>query len=704
MQPTVRSQWCNTLVLGAVALVGVLMATGQGAAPAAAETGLAGQTVWLEPNLGQSDDRVQFIARSPAYHAILTSKGMEIAPAPRRRGARMKTQLTMTVVGANSRAETHASEELPTRSNYFIGDRAQREYRDVPQFGRVEYDEVYPGVDLVYYRAQNSLKYDFVVAPGRDPDIVRLRFEGAKQIRVADNGDLVLRTSEGELRHEKPFIYQDVNGVRKPVSGGYELSADNQVGFVVGSYDASRPLVIDPTMTYSVLMDHSGGVGVVTATRVSTSTDPSQTKIVYVLGTGNNYVGGNWVQCIVISKHEDPDLDPFTDATRPWQQYYGVSTANSYDGGIFVDSNGAVYVTGYVASNGNDVCIYKINPTTSGVDYSCTVGGTGDDRGYDIAADGDGDIYVTGYTNGNFPTTTGAYQTSYGGSGDAFVLKRNPGTNTTVYSTYLGGSDNDAPSPFMGLAVDGSEQAYVGGTVATGSVDGYVKVLNSSGSGLVYNTSLGGSSADYVYDLAIYPDTVNGGAYAFVTGETSSSNFPVTTGALDTTYSTGYMSFSQRDAFVAKLSSSGSIVYSTYLGGERSYMQSSGFGDDFGYGIAVDADENGNVFAYVTGGTTTQTSPGFPRVNPVDYRPGNGTIEGNSNAGYMDVFVSKLNHQGTALEYSTYIGANHSEHGTGIAVDADGRAFFCGSTYGGIYPASNAPNYGSGYHFLTVFE
>jgi hypothetical protein len=369
---------------------------------------------------------------------------------------------------------------------------------------------------------------------------------------------------------------------------------------------------------------------------------------------------------------------------------------------ITVDSSGNAYVVGdsfdtnFPTTSGafqttfgggyTNAFVTKLNSTGSALVYSTYLGGNSFDGGYSIAVDASGNAYVTGWTSStNFPTTPGAFQTTYGGgdfNGDAFVTKLNPTGSALVYSTYLGGNSNDVGHD---IAVDASGNAYIAGftsstnfpttlgafqtTYGGGIVNAFVTKLNPTGSALAYSTYLG-TSENYGYGIA-----VDASGNAYVAGLTSSTNFPTTLGTFQTTNGGG------RDAFVTKLNPAGSaLVYSTYLGGSL---------QDYGYNIGVDASGN----AYVAGSTSSTNFPTTPGAFQ--------TTDGGGN----DAYVTKLNPTGSALVYSTYLGGNSYDDGTGIGVDASGNAYVAGSTSSTNFPTTPGTfqtTYGGGSYDVYV--
>jgi hypothetical protein len=310
--------------------------------------------------------------------------------------------------------------------------------------------------------------------------------------------------------------------------------------------------------------------------------------------------------------------------------------------------------------------VVKLNPAGSGLAYATFLGGSDYDFGYTIAVDGAGSAYVTGYTwSSDFPTTSGAFDRSYNGYWDAFVVKLNPAGSGLAYATFLGGSNDDRG---YAIAVDGTGSAYVtGDTKSTdfpttpgafdrshnGYWDAFVVKLNPAGSELAYATFLGGSGEDYSLAIA-----VDGTGSVYVTGGTGSSDFPTTPGAFDRSHNGG------RDAFVAKLNPAGSaLAYATFLGGSA---------DDRGTAIAVD----GAGSAYVTGDTGSSDFPTTPGAFDRSYH------------GSGDAFMVKLNPAGSALAYATFLGGSDYDNGQGIAVDGTGSAYVAGWTESSGFPTT----------------
>jgi hypothetical protein len=572
----------------------------------------------FEANQGQTAAPVNYLARGSGYALFLTpgaaalslqkpaaaNLGPGAAPAPE------GDVLRMQLVGASATPQVVGLDQLPGTTNYFIGNDPSQWHTNVPSFARVAYQGLYPGVDLVYYGNQRQLEYDFVVAPGASAAVIRLGLQGAEGMALDARGNLVLHTVGGDVVEHAPVLYQQSGGVRQAVSGRFVLEGDGQVGFAVGAYDASRPLIIDPVLSYSTYL---GGNGY------------EEGQDIAVDSAGNAYLIGT------TTSTDFPTADALQAA---------------YGGGLF------------------NAFVAKLDASGTSLVYSTYLGGSGEDNGNDIAVDRAGNAYVTGHTTSTDFPTANPIQATNGGGQDAFVAKLNACGTALVYSTYLGGSGDDLG---QGIAVDRAGDAYVTGRTTSadfptvnpiqaanrGFMNAFVAKVNASGTALVYSTYLGGSGEDDGTAIA-----VDRAGNAYVTGSTSSTNFP-TVNPIQAGYGGG-----NTDAFVAKLNATGTaLVYSTYLGGS---------GEDLGFGIAVDRAGN----AYVTGGTD---STNFPTANPIQA----------ANGGSEDAFVAELDASGTALVYSTYLGGSGFDRGIRIAVDRAGNAYVTGDTQSTDFPTVN---------------
>jgi hypothetical protein len=582
----------------------------------------------FEANAGQADAQVQYLSRGTGYSLALTPGGAFLnLHKSAGQASSASTALQISLVGANPLTSVEGVDPLPGLTNYLVGKDPSQWRTNIANYSRVEYQDVYAGINLVYYGNQQQLEYDFVVAPGVDPGAIRFAIRGAGSMQLDDQGNLVVQVAEGQVIQRAPVLYQEIGEARRAVSGKFVLLDQGTVGFQIGSYDHSLPLTIDPILSYSTYLGGSlndAGAGIA------------------VDSSGNAYVVGT------TSSTDFPTIDgsPLTSA-----------------------------------AGAQDVFVSKLNDEGTALAYSTFLGGSSDDLASAITLDDSGNAYVVGMTSSaDFPTTSGAFQTSLGSpyKSDAFVAKLNATGTSLIYSTYLGGTDTDMG---MAVAVDGSGNAFVAGSAAsidfptttnalqtTSSTGGsFVTQLNASGTALVYSTYLVGTH--YSYDN--HPQdgatgiAVDAAGNAYVVGSTSFTDFPTTAGA----YQTDLQGVT--DAFVVKLNASGSSpLYSTLLG--NGYAQGNASGYDFANGIAIDS----TGAAVVVGYTGSDLFPTTSNALQTAF------------GGYDDAFVSKLNPDGSALVYNTYLGGAGYDYGSGIALDSAGNAYVIGSTSSNNFPTT----------------
>lgn len=574
-----------------------------------------------------------FVARGAGYSVSLSSNSVSVR-SPQAGLFRMRFE------GSNQRAPLEALESLPGKSNYILGRDPKRWRTGIATFASVRYRGLYRGVDLIFHASQGGeLEYDFLIAPGCDPGAIRLAFSGARPLRIDAQGRLVLMGSRGEWLQQKPRILQD----GAPVDGGYRLLAGARVGFRVGRYDHGKPLIIDPVVSYATYL---GGAN--TSSSISSITVDAQ---------GNAYVTGSTYS-----------------ASFP-------VTAGAYDTRLPGGCNGKPDPCL------SDAFVAKLNPTGTAFVYSTFLGGWQDDGGAGIAVDAAGNAYVTGGTGStDFPVTPGALQKT----GNAFLVKLDPTGSKLLYSTYISGATQIAQ-----IAISPTGDLYVVGQTTGSGVpilnalqpkggggnncpgfyslvacsDAFVMHWRSSDMTLLYSTFLGGSSNDAANAVA-----TDSAGNAYVTGTTYSRDFPLanaiqaTLGGGTCVTWPGYVpqTVPCPDVFVTKISADGrSLVYSTLLGGQ---------GNEASSRIAVDAAGN----AYVTGSTD---SANFPTVNALQSTLQSGKCQPTDGVyGYefcADGFVAKINSQGTALVFSTYLGGNSGVVAVArsVALDASGNAY-----------------------------
>jgi hypothetical protein len=545
----------------------------------------------------------QYISRTAGFNLLINNQEAVFALS-----GKPAATIHISVSGASKRAIATGEELLPGRVNYFVGTDRSKWRTNVEQYSRVRVREILPSTDIIYYGNPKQPEYDLILRPGADPAAIHFRFTGTLPV-LMPNGDLLLKTSAGEIVEHRPVIEQD----GKPVEGRFRLDPNGTVGFEIARYDHTRELRIDPSITYSTYL---GG----------TSNDSP--NAIVLDSSGNAYIAGS------TSSFNFPVTGGALQTSFP---------------GIF-------QTVAFVA---------KLNSTGSGLIYTTFLGGTGlnaGDSANAIAVDSLGNAYVAGTTGStNFPVTAGAAATTLSGPTDGFVTKLNPTGTALVYSTFVGGT---AQESIAGIAIDSSGDAFIAGS--TGSTnfpvtvgapqltlksanDAFVAKLNPAGSKLLYATYLGGTAEDDAYAIA-----ADSSGNAYVTGNTASTDFPITSAAYKKTIGPAPV------VFVVKINAAGtSFTYATYLGGT---------GGDAGNTIGVDS--AGNV--YIAG---TTASADYPTTTGVISTAAPGI------SSYGHAFVTKLNPTGSALLYSTFLGGGGSDGVNGMAVDASGDAILTGFTY-----------------------
>lgn len=631
-------------------------------------------------NEGQTDRRVLYLARGTGYTLFLTAQeavwtigtSPGRTPLPETLAAGATRQLAdleavredvvaLSFPGSNAHPRVGGQRQFSGHSNYYIGNDRRQWHEGVPAFARVDYRDLYPGIDLTYYSQRGVVALGMVVAPGADARRIRLAVSGGRGLTVDTHGDLVLRGPWGQAHISAPMAYQDTGpgSARHLVAAHFIVTGANTVRLALGRYDTRRQLVVEPMTVFSAAF-YRGSLRSATAISVDAA--------------GNSYVAG-------------------------------LTASPVFPG----DAPARAYV---LAPYGAFVA--KASPADGGVDYDTLIGGSGNDAAAAVAVDGTGNAYLAGRTSSaNFPIKN-ALQRRIGGGSDAFVARIDR-EGRLAYSTYLGGRGTDVA---YALAVDSAGEAYVAGATGSanlplsrpiqrrlgGASDAFVATLNAQGSALVYSTYLGGKGADAAYALA-----VDSAGAAYVTGQTRSDNFP-TVSPLQPHLR------GQSDAFVAKIAARGNaLAYSTYLGG---------VGAESGNGIAVDAAGEAWVVGSTTStdfatALPVQARPGgkadafAAKLNAAGnalmfstYLGGAGTdaadavaLDPSGNAylsGYSDSldfplvraaltrgaagperFVARIASTGYRVDFNTFVGGVDS---SGLAVDRFGTVYLAGQT------------------------
>jgi len=571
--------------------------------------------------------------------------------------------------------EPRGSAPLPFPSNYFLG--RGPGWTNVPTFGEVLYPSLYQGIDLAYRMTPQGPKYEFRVAAGADETAITLRYTGARAVEITGAGDLLLHTSAGDLVDSAPTALEG----ESPTRCSFALAAPNDVSFRCQRDSPDAALTIDP-LVYSTFLGGTGGDGVnrvvvgpsgrLLATGSTGSDDfPTSLGALYATAPG----GGDAFVLRLNDNGSGLDFATYLGGSGyevPW--------------GLGLDGNGSIFVSGYTYSDdfpktanslysnvtldtGNsteaDVFVTRLSSSGTLLDYSTYLGGSGADMAYDMAVDSGGSAYVVGETaSSDFPTTNGSLPfdpARFANGNPAFVAKIAPNGDALEYCTFLSGTDGDDLA--YAVEVDAAGQAFVAGdttssdfpttsgaydTQRDGTRDGFLTKLSENASAIVYSTFLGGSDNEGISGLDL---GANGTAH--VVGATASSDFPSTSGAYDTNASNG--------TFVSRFDANGtSLLYSTFLGVS-------------GLDVAVSS----TGYAYVVGYARAAA--------PVTPDAVNWTHSGN-NDGYLGV----LDAGGSDLLYGSFLGGTANDLLRGVDVDANGTAYFGGGTLSSRFPVSSS--------------
>jgi len=670
----------------------------------------------FEPNRGQTSDAVQWLAHGADYtlfltgnDAVLEMSHVSVAhgePGQRPAAPTLRASaLRMNLVGAQVPAATAGQDPQAGHANYFTGNDPAHWQHDVPMYGKVRLDAVYPGVDLIYYGTRGDLEYDFIVAPGADASAIRLSLDGADP-HLNAGGDLMLPVhgTSDEVRLKKPVVYQMQNGVRQPVDASFQIAANGQVSFALGAYDHSRELVIDPQLLFL----GAYGTGTLNTTAASMTVDPAG-------------------EIMLTGITQDLNLPVTTGALQTTcGTYPGSTTTTQQRCGSFTP--GSAFVA-------------KISADGTSLVYSTYLHGNGGyESGGAIATDAAGDAFVLGTTGSNdFPITSDAYQTlcrpyvptigvsnpSYaaeiadcdyyinGGTGYSvvaatlFVVKLNPSGSKILYGTFFGGTDGLTP---VAIALDSAGAIYftswIGGPnpaasyypnlpnsnvafpTTSSAYEAYVPFsgnanattlskLSADGHTLLYSTLLSGQSGSN--PASTYPTSLATGSngLVYLGGWTGSSTFPTTAGAFDTACPLGggtnpncKTGYGYLSAFDTTKSGAASLVWSTYVGGTTTPNNVTA--QDQVLAVTVDGSNNAYATGYTYDSNFPTTTGAFQTACP--------QAAPNCN----QAFVTKFAAANGAAVWSTYFGNTTTAPikitPRGIVLDAKGRVTIYGDT------------------------
>jgi hypothetical protein len=645
---------------------------------------LANAATYFEPNVGQLDSAVHYRARCKGYDLFLTDDEAVVALKPHAGSKETAPHvLRLSFEGGDRPSAYSSGRTLRSTSNYFIGNDPTTWRCGVEQYSDVRRESVYPGIDVAYYSRGRELEYDIRVAPGADARQIAMTIGGADRLEL-NGGKLLMHLQADTVTQSAPEIYQVVDGRRHAVEGGYVLKPDGRVGFDVGAYDRTLPLIIDPVVEFSTFA--GGG-----RDDAGSSITVDAAGNVYVMGmtystdfpTRNAYqpAGGGFRSDIFVMKLNSAGELQFSTYLG------GTGQEDTLVGGtIALDSQGSIVVSSTTNSTDfplknplqataysmiGNVFITKLTNSGDALVFSTYLGGTAYQDEMGMILDRQDNIYLTGHTSSTDFPLVHPIQASNNGGYDAFVTKINASGTALVYSTYLGGSDSENyAAPAGGIAVDADGNAYVVGSTTSsdfpvvnafqpaysGNIDGFLCKLNPAGSALVFSTYLGGSDFDLAKSVC-----VDASGNIYVAGSTASVDFPVAN-AIQSTL-TGVFS----NAFVSKFNSTGSaLIYSTYYG--------SGLESEGAMSMALGA--SGEVtFAGQT------ASADFPVVNPIQNTYGGGP---SFNRG--DATVVRLNPAGNAVTFATFYGGSGDDEALGLALDSTGNAYITGRTASPNFP------------------
>jgi uncharacterized repeat protein (TIGR01451 family) len=689
----------------------------------------------FEPNQGQADPKVKFLARGAGYGLFLDATGAVLAMQTGHAASSSPSSsnsagsgasagpseefVSMKLAGANPAATTSGRDLLPGKSNYITGNDPKKWHKDIPQYAGVRYTSVYPGIDLVFYGNQGRLEYDFRVAPGGDPSQAELQFSGAASLELSD-GDLILTgKNDGGLRLRAPQIYQRDGDRREPVAGHFVLRAANRVGFEIGTYDRKRELVIDPVLSFST---YFGGVGSETSPSVAVNGD----GFIYIVGSTTS--AGVGFPPAGASLTIGPAANIFVSKINPgeppsvvYTTFLGGSGGPGADTsvGIGVDNGGNTYIVGNSTSqdfptNNTNVLGYQTTPKPKGpqcagitctsvivsvlnalgstLTYSTYLSGNGNDQATGMTIDAKGDVFVTGTTTSDDEPLTDAFpatqlpvpfQSVPEASIQFFVTKINtivPSVGGIAYSTYFGGGTPTTPIVTGGgIAVDTTGNMYFSGTTN----------FYNSGSG-VYGNS--GQSEDFPILNSYQPCL-----------DTPPPTVLLNPNPCFQPTTTPYPS----DAFVAKINplapAGTQLLFSTYLGGTST---------DSGTAVTVDS---GAANVYLTGSTNSsdfiQPTNGAPYQLCLDTPPATPpvlTCPVITQPAPFDAFVARMSNPTPSttgvpnfvtLNYFSYLGGGANDYGNAIAVDSTSDALITGTTSSTNFPVTTGalqPQLGAG--------
>ena len=685
-----------------------------------------------------NNSQTEFLSSGNGCQFAISASGVRMAL---RESKVQVTTAQMRFVGANPEAQIAGNGDLPGKVNYLIGSDSSKWQTGLPTFANVQVTQLYPGINMVFHGNQRQLEYDFTIAPGANPDVVKMRFDGVDNISVSPQGDLVLKIGTHEIRQPKPDVYQTIAGARKFIAGGYKILDSQTVAFEISEYDQTLPLIIDPVLGYSAFFGGNIGdtawvMALDTNNFIYLAGETFSTKFFTVGAVQTNYAGGTFTGDAFVAK-----LDQ-TGTNLIYLTYLGGS-ADDLAAGLAVDGAGNAFVAGFTQSRNfptNNAIISTnpapFNPTynyqppsgfvaelnTNGTKliYSTYLGGKSENFVEAIAVDAADNAYAVGYTySTNFPVTTNAFQPHFGGTNNTtflncngFVTEIASNDSSLVYSTYIGGTNLDGAT---GVAVDSSNFVYVcgysrsfnfptwntptnlpGGHYLNGITNGAVPAANYGYDAFVTkfpplngtNSPAAQTNQTFSYSMFLggtnddvaYGIAADAQGNAYVTGWTASTNFPsihAPPGLTSFLATNGNPGPVASNVFLTKISPNGSAVLNS--------VEFGGNLVDIGYKVAVDT--NGDAFVV---GTETSYYTNFPTVNAFG-----SLLATNSSTiiGTHDAFVTGISADWSKVWYSVLLGGTYDTFGYGIALDSSTNVYITGTTLSTNYPTFNAGRY-----------
>lgn len=646
----------------------------------AGRVGEGSGTVYFEANQGQTDEAVDFLTRGDNGTLFLSAADAVLAM----NTASGETDvLTTALDGAKEGLTATGEDKQQGTVNYLIGDDESGWVTDVETYKKVRYEDVYEGIDLVYYgNRAGDLEFDLQVAAGADASQIKLDYSGADSITKTAQGDLEIDTGTAKVVQKAPLVYQETAEARVLVPGDYQVGDDGKVSIKLDDYDRTKALIVDPVVDTAAFIGGSGA-------------DAQSTRGVAIAidSSGDSYITGRTASSDYAATIGDLTLGGATDAfvskyddsgSLVYATYFGGSgTEIPYD--IAVDSSGRAYITGTTSSadlsvtdastllGTQDAFLTRLSATGSTLEFNTYIGGaTGSPAvtfGNTVAVDASGNFYAAGSTTASdFTTTAGVVDQTFGGAEDAWIVKYD-NTDTRQWQTLLGGTTGGSGNEEIhGLDVDSSGVVYVTGRTETtdfptagspnqasagGGDDAFLSKISADGTTLLYSSYHGGTGNETGYDI-----DVDGPGNIVIVGETNSSDFPTLNAAQSSLSGSS-------DAFVVKFNNTGTPLYSTYLGGS---------GTEEAYRVA--AGSSAGIIGVV--GSTTSTD-----LTTTD------TVQGSSGGG-TDAFIAVLDEDGSAL-FQDYLGGSSTDQAYGVAIDGIDTMVVAGTTQSSNFPnASNS--------------